>query len=168
MLKNSRSTMPIEVEFHDVIETTNYQDININKVIKPKKLPLKMLVAILQKKAKSTLSNKSKILELVTKALTFCKKLGNISFLKKWFLDVPKLCDMLIDTINGTYKNAPYSSLVMVVIAIFYTVCPVDILSDTIPVIGILDDALILKAVLSTIKNDLESYVSWKKIQEAV
>ncbi len=116
MKKNFRNTKPIQVEFHDVVETADYQDMNLNKVVKSKKIPFKMVVAVLQKKAKSILNNKEKVIELVTKALSFCKKLGNISFLKKWFLDIPKLCDMLIDTINGTYKSIPYSSLVMVVI----------------------------------------------------
>lgn len=158
---------PIEVEFHDVNETDNCQNANISKVVKKKKLPFKMVVAVLEKKAKSILTNKARVTELVTKALSFCKKLGNISFLKKWFLDVPKLCDMLIDTINGDYKNIPYSSLVMVVIAIIYTVSPFDLLCDTIPILGVIDDAAILKNVLGTIKNDLEAYTSWKEIQES-
>ncbi len=167
MKKKYAENKPIEVEFHDVIKTADYQDVNINKVVKSKKIPFKMVVAVLQKKAKNVLKNKEKVIELVTKALSFFKKLGNISFLKKWFLDIPKLCDMLIDSINGTYKNIPYSSLVMVVIAIIYTVSPVDILCDTIPILGILDDAAILKIVLNTIRNDLESYTSWKENQEA-
>lgn len=74
---------------------------------------------------------------------------------------------MLIDTINGVYKAAPYSSIVMVVIAIIYAVSPVDILSDTIPILGVLDDALVLKGVLNTIKNDLDSYKAWKEMQAA-
>lgn len=164
-MKNAESR-PIEVKFNDVVETDNHGDININKVVKTKKLPFKMVVAVLQKKAKNILNNKIKVIKLVTKALSFCKKLGNISFLKKWFLDVPKLCDMLIDTINGVYKNIPYSSLVMAVIAIIYTVSPVDILCDTIPILGVIDDAAILKIVLDTIKNDLKTYTSWKEIQE--
>lgn len=158
---------PIEVEFCDVSETMECQDVNINKVVKSKKIPFKMVVAVLQNKAKRILNNKSKVIKLVTKALSFCKKFGNISFLKKRFLDIPKLCDMLIDTINGVYKSIPYSSLVMIVIAIIYTVSPVDILCDTIPILGILDDAAILKIVVDTIKNDLASYTSWKSVQEA-
>lgn len=158
---------PIEVEFRDVNETVDCQDMNINEVVKSKKIPFKMVVAVLQKKAKRILNNKTKVIKLVTKALSFCKKLGNISFLKKWFLDIPTLCDMLTDTINGVYKSIPYSSLVMIVIAIIYTVSPVDILCDTIPILGVLDDAAILKIVLDTIKNDLASYTSWKSVQEA-
>ena len=166
MKKNHENICPIEVEFHDVIETANNNEENINEVVKSKKLPLKMVVALLQNKAKAILNNKTKVIELVTKALSFCKKLGNISFVKKWFLDIPTLCDMLIDTINGVYKNIPYSSLVMIVIAILYAVSPIDLLLDTIPIIGILDDVAILKAVVKTIKNDLESYTLWKEMQE--
>lgn len=165
MKKESKSIKPIEVDFHDVAEYENHQDVNVNKIVKSKKLPFRLVVAKLQKKAKAILNNKSKVVELVTKALAFCKKLGNISFLKKWFLDVPTLCDMLIDTINGVYKATPCSSIVMVVIAIIYAVSPVDILSDTIPILGVLDDALVVKGVLDTIKNDLESYKSWKEMQ---
>lgn len=165
MNKISNNIKPIEVDFHDVTETENYQEVNLNKAVKAHRLPFKLVVAALQKKAKAIISNKAKVIELVIKALAFCKKLGNISFLKKWFLDVPTLCDMLIDTINGVYKGIPYSSLVMVVIAIIYTVSPVDILSDTIPILGIVDDALILDGVLKTIKNDLECYKAWKNAQ---
>ena len=147
MKNNFQNENVIEVEFRDVIEAADYQNINKNN---------------------EALNNKAKLIELVTKALSFCKKLGNISFLKKWILDIPKLCDMLIDTINGVYKNTPYSSLVMVALAILYAVSPFDILHDAIPIIGVLDDVAILKAVLNTIKNDLESYSSWKEIQDAV
>ena len=147
MENNFQNENVIEVEFRDVIEAADYQNINKNN---------------------EALNNKAKLIELVTKALSFCKKLGNISFLKKWILDIPKLCDMLIDTINGVYKNTPYSSLVVVTLAILYAVCPFDILHDAIPIIGVLDDVAILKAVLNTIKNDLESYSSWKEIQDAV
>lgn len=165
MKKAIKYTKPIEVDFHDVTEIESYQNVNVNKVVKSNKLPFRLVVAKLQNKAKAILNNKSKVIELVTKALAFCKKLGNISFLKKWFLDIPTLCDMLIDTINGVYKASPYSSIVMVVIAIIYAVSPVDILSDTIPILGVLDDALVLKGVLNTIKNDLDSYKAWKEMQ---
>ena len=168
MKKNSHNEKVIEVEFRDIIDTEENKYTNNEEVIKPKKLSLRLLVTFMQNKAKSVISNKERVVELVIKALAFCKKLGNISFLKKWVLDIPKLCDMLSDTINGIYKNTPYSSLVIVVIAIIYAVSPFDLLHDAIPFLGILDDVAILKAVLNTIKNDLESYSLWKETQEEV
>lgn len=162
MKKNESNA--IEVDFTEVIESPVNQDVTV----KPKKASLKILTKLLQNKAKGVLKNKARVVELVTKALSFCKKLGNISFLKKWFLDVPRLCDMLIDTVNGVYKNTPYSSLVMVVIAIIYAVSPIDILPDAIPIAGLIDDAAILKIVLDTIRNDLETYADWKENQKAL
>ena len=167
-MKNKNENInPIEVEFYDINEDRHYQDICTDKYVKSQKLPIRMVFAVLENKAKNILNNKTKVIELVTKALSFCKKLGNISFLKKWVLDIPTLCDMLIDSINGVYKNLPYSSLVMVAIAIIYAVAPFDLLHDAIPIIGVLDDVAILKAVLNTIKNDLESYTIWKESREA-
>ena len=154
----------IEVDFTAVIENPTKEDV----AVKPKKASLRILTRLLQHKAKGILKNKARVLDLVTKALTFCKKLGNISLLKKWFLDIPKLCDMLIDSINGAYKTIPYSSLVMVVIAILYAVSPIDILPDAIPLAGLVDDAAILKIVLDTIRNDIDTYATWKETQEAL
>ena len=86
MNNNSNNFKPIEVDFYDVPENSNVQDININKVVKSHKLPFKLVVAALQKKAKAIIDNKARVIELVTKALAFCKKLGNISFLKNGLL----------------------------------------------------------------------------------
>ena len=166
MKKQEKKIKPIEVDFHDVAEIENHQDVNVNKIVKSKKLPFRLVVAKLQKKAKSILNNKTKAKELTTNALAFVKKLGNISIIKKWVLDVPKLCDMLIDTINGDYKSIPYSSLVIVAIAFVYAITPIDLLPDGIPFAGLIDDALVLKIVVETIKNDLESYDSWKENRE--
>lgn len=156
----------IEVKFRDVKDNTEMHDVNVNEVVENKKLPLKMIVSVLQEKAKDALKNKDKLIQLVTKALSFFKKISNISFLKKKFFDIPLLCDMLTDTINGTYKNVPYSSIVITVIALLYTVSPYDLIFDRLPFIGLLDDAAVLNVLLDTIKNDLETYSSWKKDQE--
>lgn len=71
MKKAIKYTKPIEVDFHDVTEIESYQDVNVNKVVKSNKLPFRLVVAKLQNKAKDILNNKSKVIELVTKALAF-------------------------------------------------------------------------------------------------
>lgn len=146
----------IEVEF---------QSVNEPVALKTESFSIKMMFAFLKRKAEKILKNSEAVRSLATSALTFTKKLGNISFLKKWFVDVPTVCDMLIDSINGIYKNIPYSSLVTVTIAIIYILCPTDFIIDSFPVLGVADDAMIFKIVLDTIKNDLESYNNWKASQ---
>ncbi len=135
--------------------------------VKTQSFSIKMMFAFLRRKAEKILKNKESVRNLATNVLSYVKKLGNISFLKKWFVDVPTVCDMLIDTINGAYKNIPYSSLVTITIGIIYILNPMDFLVDTFPVLGVADDAMILKIVLDTVKNDMESYKSWKESQVA-
>ncbi len=165
-MKNNVDNEVIEVKFHDVVENEAAQEIDVSNTIKTKKLPFKMIISVLQEKAKKALKNNDKIKELITKALSFFKRISNISFLKKKFFDIPLLCDMLTDTINGEYKNIPYSSIIITVMALLYAVSPIDLVFDHIPLIGLLDDAAVLNILLQTIKNDLETYNSWKKDQE--
>lgn len=151
----------------NIIEVKNFQNADAPVNLKTESFSIKMMFAFLKRKAEKILKNKESVRNLATSALTFTKKLGNISFLKKWFVDVPSVCDMLIDTINGVYKNIPYSSLVTVTVALIYILSPVDFIVDTFPVLGVADDAMVFKIVLDTIKNDLASYKIWKETQNA-
>lgn len=126
---------------------------------------LRMIFSLFQKRTEKTLQNRPKLVELLTKALVFFKKISDIPFLKKCFLDIPKLCDMLTDVVNGAYKEIPYSSITMIVMAIIYMVCPFDLLPDSIFFAGLFDDVAVLKMVLSTVKKDLEAYDNWKNAQ---
>lgn len=149
------------------ITEVEFQNADAPVTLKTESFSIKMMFAFLKRKAEKILKNSESVRNMATGALTFTKKLGNVSFLKKWFVDVPSVCDMLIDTINGVYKNIPYSSLVTVTVALIYILSPVDFIVDTFPVLGVADDAMVFKIVLDTIKNDLESYKTWKASQSA-
>ena len=156
----------LAVRNDNVIEV-EFQNADAPVTLKTESFSIKMMFAFLKRKAQKILRNNESVRNLATKTLTFTKKLGNVSFMKKWFVDVPSVCDMLIDTINGVYKNIPYSSLVTVTVALIYILSPVDFIVDTFPVLGVADDAMVFKIVLDTIKNDLASYKSWKETQNA-
>ena len=156
----------LAVRNDNVIEV-EFQNADAPVTLKTESFSIKMMFAFLKRKAEKILKNNESVRNLATKTLTFTKKLGNVSFLKKWFVDVPSVCDMLIDTINGAYKNIPYSSLVTVTVALIYILSPVDFIVDTFPVLGVADDAMVFKIVLDTIKNDLALYKTWKETQEA-
>jgi uncharacterized membrane protein YkvA (DUF1232 family) len=156
----------LAVRNDNVIEV-EFQNADAPVTLKTESFSIKMMFAFMKRKAEKILKNNESVRNLVTKTLTFTKKLGNVSFLKKWFVDVPSVCDMLIDTINGVYKNIPYSSLVTVTVALIYILSPIDFIVDTFPILGVADDAMVFKIVLDTIKNDLESYKTWKDSQTA-
>lgn len=165
-MHNSENTA-VALRNNNFIEVESFASPDAISTVKAKSFSFRMIFTFLQRKAEKILKSKDSVRNMATNALTFTKKLGNVSFLKKWFVDVPAVCDMLIDTINGVYKSIPYSSLVTVAVALIYILSPVDFIVDTFPVLGVADDAMVFKIVLDTIKNDLESYNQWKESQPA-
>jgi uncharacterized membrane protein YkvA (DUF1232 family) len=64
---------------------------------------------------------------------------------------------------DGTYRDVPWKSIVVAILGIFYFVDPIDIIPDFIPVIGYLDDGVVLAFVARTIHSDLEKFRQWEK-----
>ena len=67
----------IEVEFRDITDAEGTRYTNEEEFIKPKKLSLRLLVTFMQNKAKTVINNKERVVELITNALTFCRKRGH-------------------------------------------------------------------------------------------
>lgn len=101
--------------------------------------------------------------KLLTKAKWLCDKLNNLPIIGKYFGNIPVLCDMVSDYINGTYREIPLATIITAIFAIGYFVSPIDIIPDAIPLIGSLDDATIIGLVLEALSNDLYSYRAQKQ-----
>lgn len=96
--------------------------------------------------------------KLLQKAKWLCLKLENLPLIGKYFGNIPLLCDMIREYINGSYREVPLATIIMVFLAIFYFVSPIDIIPDAIPLIGSLDDATVVGLVLEALSNDIQSY----------
>lgn len=79
--------------------------------------------------------------------------------------DVTLFVSLVKDYANGSYRKVPYKSISAVVVALIYILNPIDIIPDFIPLIGHIDDALVVAICLKTIKADLENYQAWKQEQ---
>lgn len=77
------------------------------------------------------------------------------------------LFGVLKDWINGTYKDMPTRSLLIIVLAIVYFVSPIDAVFDYIPFIGYFDDAAVAGFVISQVSVDLERYKLWKRRKDS-
>ena len=82
--------------------------------------------------------------------------------LGKFIADVKLLFSLVNDYARGNYKEIPWWSIAAVVTALLYVLSPVDAIPDWIPVIGYVDDAMVVGVCLALIDNDLQAYKAWK------
>lgn len=79
--------------------------------------------------------------------------------------DVTLFINLVKDYANGSYRKVPYKSISSVVIALIYILNPIDIIPDFIPVIGHIDDAMVVALCFKAVKKDLDNYKAWKQEQ---
>lgn len=76
--------------------------------------------------------------------------------------DIACLVSLVRSYIKKDYTDVPIGTIISATSTLIYIVSPVDLIPDTIPVVGIADDILLLKWVLSSIKSDTEEYKKWR------
>ena len=76
--------------------------------------------------------------------------------------DINLMIGLASDYSRGNYKQIPWNVLAAITGAIIYFVSPVDVVPDFIPVVGYVDDALVIRLALEIARPDLESYAEWK------
>ncbi|WP_042332161.1 YkvA family protein [Desulfosporosinus orientis] len=112
-------------------------------------------------KADMYIKDKKKSLQLLDQALQ--KAADHKRRLGKTWEKLQLLLGVFRDWINGSYREIPTRSLVMIVLGIVYFVSPIDGIFDYIPFGGFVDDAAVLGYVLSQVGADLEKYKLWKE-----
>ncbi|GAB4335757.1 MAG: YkvA family protein [Calditrichia bacterium] len=73
----------------------------------------------------------------------------------------------LIRMVQAYYKKEytaiPWKTILFALAAIIYFVNPMDVVPDSLPAIGFLDDSVVLGFVVSSIKEDLDKFKLWFK-----
>lgn len=90
-------------------------------------------------------------------------KFRNNGPLGRFINDLVLLFAIIKDYINGEYREIPWWSIAAIVGALLYVLNPIDLIPDIIPVIGYIDDALVVAGCLSMVENDLLQYKQWKE-----
>ncbi len=70
--------------------------------------------------------------------------------------------ELIDDFAAGTYREIPWHSMALAAGAILYSVSPADIVPDVLPIIGSLDDLVVLGIALKVIDKDLRAYARSK------
>lgn len=93
-------------------------------------------------------------------------KLKESSHLERFTTDVSLFLSLIKDYYQGNYRKIPYKSISSIVVGLVYVLNPIDIIPDFIPVIGYIDDALVIAFCLKMVEKDLREYEAWKDQQE--
>ncbi len=83
--------------------------------------------------------------------------------LGKFLGDVRLLLAIVKDYWKGRYRKIPYWSIAAIVAALLYVLNPFDLIPDFIPLVGQLDDVLVVTACLAMIRQDIHKYRKWRQ-----
>ena len=90
---------------------------------------------------------------------------GNVLNIGLWgrLIENFKLLYSLIkDYWKGEYREVSPWSILVFIAGIIYVVSPIDIIPDFLPLVGQIDDALILILCMYFLEKDLHKYKEWK------
>lgn len=82
--------------------------------------------------------------------------------LRKYWEDVKTFFSMVKDYVSGNYREVPFGTIAAIVGALAYALSPIDAIPDFIPVLGYLDDAMVLGLCLKLVQGDVEDYRQWQ------
>lgn len=76
--------------------------------------------------------------------------------------DVAAMVRLVREVVTGHYRTAPRRTLLAAVAGLIYFLDPLDIIPDVVPLIGFLDDTVILAWVLRQVRHDLDAFLRWE------
>ncbi len=112
-----------------------------------------------QRRAKSVVGNKEKLAHLIERSKDKLTEVGNLKLIEnaKIFIRMVKAYA------NGSYREVPLKSIVIVVAALLYFVMPLDLIADFIPVTGFVDDFAVILWVYRHLQVEIDAFVVWEK-----
>ena len=102
---------------------------------------------------------------LLSKESKLKEKLEDSGYLEPFSDDLMLFMSLVKDYYKGDYRKIPFKTISAGVIGALYVLNPIDLIPDSIPFIGHIDDALVLKFCLKQAKKDLQKYKEWKQEQ---
>ena len=109
--------------------------------------------------AKSTIKDEDKFERLVQRLENKLKLIPQIG---KYISDIACMVSLVRSYIKKEYTDIPIGTIISIVSTLIYIVSPIDLIPDFIPVVGHIDDIMLLGWVLKSIHSDVEEYKKWR------
>ena len=90
------------------------------------------------------------------------KKLKTIPIAGSKLAVVPILASLIRNYTKKEYTDIPIGTIISIISALIYFVSPIDIIPDSIPVLGYFDDAAVVTACWKLVESDVEEYIKWR------
>jgi uncharacterized membrane protein YkvA (DUF1232 family) len=62
----------------------------------------------------------------------------------------------------GEYQDISSQNLLIIIAAIIYFVSPFDVIPDSVPVLGNIDDAMVVRLAMKSARADLDTFMAWE------
>jgi uncharacterized membrane protein YkvA (DUF1232 family) len=89
------------------------------------------------------------------------KKLKKIPAVGEKLSYVPVMVLLIRSYIKKEYTQVPLGSIIAAISSVLYVVNHFDLIPDSIPLAGYLDDAAVLTVALKMIESDIDDYKKW-------
>jgi uncharacterized membrane protein YkvA (DUF1232 family) len=63
---------------------------------------------------------------------------------------------------RGEYRDISSPNLQIVIAAIIYFVSPFDVIPDSVPILGNIDDAIVVRFAMESVRADLDTFMAWE------
>ena len=99
--------------------------------------------------------------KLADDALKKAKRSRNTPIADVW-ADLLAMIRMIRAYASGEYRDAPWETMALIIVAVVYFVSPIDLVPDPIPVAGLIDDAAVVGFVVASVKADIDEFIEWE------
>lgn len=100
--------------------------------------------------------------KVIDKAEDIRKKFNPGGPLGRFIEDGRLLVALVKDYWSREYRQIPYATIAAAVFSLLYVFNPLDFMPDILPIIGQIDDSMVVGACLLLVEQDLRAYKRWK------
>lgn len=91
------------------------------------------------------------------------KKLKTVPLAGEKLAAVPVMASLIKSYVKKEYTDVPIGTIIAMISALTYFISPIDLIPDSIPVLGYFDDAAVVAACWKLVESDMEEYTKWRE-----